>query len=729
MKIQKLLILPGPNIWSKYPVLEAWVGLRKFQGSGQTLAPDLIDRVTTWLPTLIDEFAHVGEPGEFLERDHAATCVAHVLKHVAIGLQRLAGTNVEFGKACNMSEDGLHRVVVQYRNEQLARACFRAACEMIMAAVFDRPYDVAAGLSKLRFLADRVCLGPSTAAIVAAAEARGIVARRLNAGSLVQLGLGANQRRIWTAETDRTSAVAESIAQDKELTKSLLRSVGVPVPEGRAVDDPADAWAAACEIGLPVVVKPRNANHGRGVFTSLTTRAQVHFAFSAAAREGNGVLVERFVPGNEHRLLVVGEQVIAASCGEAVYIFGDAHRTVAQLIEAQINSDPRRGEYEHCPLSPVELHSDVLVQLERQGYGSDSIPTAGAKVLVQRSDNLSVDVTDEVHPSIAEHAVAAACAVGLDICGIDLVVADVSMPLEGQGGAFLEVNASPGLLMHLNPSLGTPRPVGDAIVKTLFPDGENGRIPIVCVMGASGNTVVTRLIRHLLHLTGRVIGTSCPDGVLVGDRGIGRLCPARDLLLNPLVEAAVFQVSPSDILQEGFPFDRCDVAVVVGHDEFERSRVECSASPEERFAAERCAIGLVLPTGTAVLSADRPQAAELGAHCPGATTFYAGNGKSAAVAEHRASGGRAVFVKNGTIVLADGSRKTALEARVDLSARNDGWKTIEVESILAATAVAWALGLPPETISAGLEALNQGGRGAHVGARRPPLPEVSRHRS
>jgi cyanophycin synthetase len=372
------------------------------------------------------------------------------------------------------------------------------------------------------------------------------------------------------------------------------------------------------------------------------------------------------------------------------------------------------------------LHSDVLVQLERQGYGIDSIPAAGARVLVQRSDNLSVDVTDEVHPSIAEHAVAAARAVGLDICGIDLVVADVSMPLEGQGGAFLEVNASPGLLMHLKPSSGTPRPVGEAIVNTLFPDGENGRIPVVCVLGAGGNTVVARLIGHLLQPTGWIIGTSCPDGLFVGDRAIGRPRHAGDLLLNPLVEAAIFQVSPGDVLHEGFPFDRCDVAVIVEGGEFERSKMEGAASPRERSAAERSAIGLVLPTGTAVLSADRPQVAELAALCPGAATFHAGNGGSAAVAEHRASGGRAVFAEDGTIVLADGIRKTALEARVGLSARYDDWKTIEIESILAATAVAWALGLPPETIAAGLEAFNQGGRCARVGARRPPLPEVSR---
>src|SRR5258708_5261735 len=317
---------------------------------------------------MIEHRCSIGERGGFFQRLRDGTYPAHILEHVAIELQTLAGNVVGFGKARETSEDGLYKVVIRYRDEQVARAALFAARELILGAVYDRPYDVKADVAKLQALVDRVCLGPSTAAIVAAAEARGIPARRLNAGSLVQLGQGIKQRRIWTAETDRTSAIAESIAQDKELTKTLLRSGGVPVPSGRIVSDVADAWEAASEIGLPVVVKPRDANHARGVFTNLITREQVETAYEVALKEGSGVIVEKFAPGNEHRLLVVGNKLVAAARGEAAFIVGDDRRTVEQLVAEQLNSDPRRGEGEMFPLSPIKLDTIVLMQLARQGY-------------------------------------------------------------------------------------------------------------------------------------------------------------------------------------------------------------------------------------------------------------------------------------------------------------------------------------------------------------------------
>lgn len=707
MEIRKILTLRGPNIWSRHPVLEAWVDLGDLKDSPSDSLPGFNERLMAWLPTMIEHRCSIGERGGFFQRLRDGTYPAHILEHVSIELQTLAGTPVGFGKARETSEEGVYKVVMRYRDEQLARACLFAARELILAAIHDRPYDIKAEVAKLQELADRVCLGPSTAAIVAAAEARGIPARRLNSGSLVQLGQGVKQRRIWTAETDRTSAIAESIAQDKELTKTLLRAAGVPVPEGRLVADAADAWEAACDVGVPVVVKPRDANHARGVFTNLVTQTQIESAYNFACREGNGVIVERFAPGNEHRLLVVGNRLIAAACGEAAHIVGDGVRTVEQLVAEQLNSDPRRGEGEAFPLSPIHFDEITRMQLERQGYTVDSIPPDGATVVVQRNDNLSIDVTDQVHPSIAAHAVLAVQIVGLDVAGLDVVVEDISRPLESQGGVVVEVNAGPGLLMHLRPSVGTPQPVGEAIVESLFPGGQtggqNGRIPIVCVTGTNGKTVVTRLVSRMLRATGRVVGTVCTDGIFVDGRTIeGGDCSgprsARKVLLNPLVEAGVFEAGRGGILREGLGFDRCDVAVVTNIAAADHLGLAYIDTPEQMFTVKRSPVDVVLPSGTAVLKADEALVADMAALCAGSVTFFARDGQHPVLSAHRNEGKRAVFVRDGSIIFAEGAAETALATLDEIPLTCGGRVAFQIENVLAASAAAWALDVPRETI-------------------------------
>ncbi len=707
MQIRKILTLRGPNIWSRYPVLEAWVDLQDLNRASDTF-PGFTDRLIAWLPTMIEHRCSIGERGGFFQRLRTGTWPGHILEHVAIELQTLAGTPVGFGKARETSEEGVYKVVMRYRDEQLARAALLAGRELILAAIHDRPYDVAAEVARLSELGDRVCLGPSTAAIVKAAEDRGIPARRLNAGSLVQLGQGVKQRRIWTAETDRTSAIAESIAQDKELTKTMLRAGGIPVPEGRLVSDAEDAWVAAEEVGVPVVVKPRDANHARGVFTNLTTRSQIESAFNFARNEGSGVIVERFAPGNEHRLLVVGNRLIAAACGEAASIVGDGVRTVEQLVADQLNSDPRRGEGEAFPLSLIEFDAMNVMQIERQGYTVDSVPPEGVSILVQRNDNLSMDVTERVHPTVAAHAVLAAQIVGLDVAGLDLVVADISRPLEEQGGVVVEVNAGPGLLMHLRPSVGTPQPVGEAIVESLFAPGQNGRIPVVCVTGTNGKSTVTRLVSHILRRTGRVIGTVCTDGIFVGARTIeGGDCSgprsARKVLLNPQVEAGVFEAGRGGILREGLGFDRCDVAVVTNIAGADHLGLAYIDTPEQMFTVKRSPVDVVLPTGTAVLKADEPLVADMAPLSAGAVTFFALNGEHAVIREHRASGKRAVFVRDGAVIAAEGDAETRLMLVNDIPLTLGGRVPFQVENVLAAVGAVWALDVPFATIRESLE--------------------------
>ncbi|MEX0585525.1 MAG: Mur ligase family protein, partial [Pirellulales bacterium] len=359
--------------------------------------------------------------------------------------------------------------------------------------------------------------------------------------------------------------------QDKELTRSLLRAIGIPAPEGRPVESADDAWAAAEEIGLPVVVKPQYGNQGRGVATNLNTREQVVAAYAAAQQQESTVMVERFAPGADYRLLVIGGRVVAAARREPAQVFGDGVRTVRELVD-EVNLDPRRGEDHATCLSKIPLDAVSLAVLADQGYTVDSIPPAGTKVLIRRNANLSTggtatDVTDEIHPEVAARAVDAAKMVGLDIAGVDLVALDVSRPIEELRGVVVEVNAAPGLRMHLEPSSGKARPVGEAIVATLFGEGETGRIPIVAVTGVNGKTTTTRFIAHLVAAQGLKVGMSSTDGIYIDGRRVDKgdcsgPLSARSVLMHPSVEAAVLETARGGILRAGLGFDRCDVAVV-----------------------------------------------------------------------------------------------------------------------------------------------------------------------
>ncbi len=423
----RVMHLRGPNIWTYRPVLEAWVDIGELEDSPSNTIPGFNDRLSLVAAVAESSTAAATANG-------AASCAGsrrapgrHTSSSTStLELQNLAGLPGGFGKARETSTRGVYKVVVRAWHEKVTRDALAAARDLIMAAIEDRAFDVASAIERLRDSVDAFCLGPSTACIVDAADDRDIPAIRLSDGNLVQLGYAARQRRMWTAETDRTSAIAESISRDKDLTKRLLKSCGVPVPEGRMVDSAEDAWTAAEEIGLPVVVKPTDANHGRGVFTNLTTRHEIDAAFAVAREEGSGVIVERFVRGFEHRLLVVGGRVAAAAKGETASVVGDGRSTIRELVESQLNSDPRRGNTEDFPLNPVRLNSAVRVDLARQGFTPESVPPAGTTVLIQRNGNVAFDVTDRVHPDVAEAAMLAARVVGLDIAGIDLVAEDVA---------------------------------------------------------------------------------------------------------------------------------------------------------------------------------------------------------------------------------------------------------------------------------------------------------------
>jgi cyanophycin synthetase len=707
MQIRKVLSLMGPNIWANYPVLEAWVDLGAFDTQPSNTLPGFTDRLTAWLPSMIEHRCSEGVRGGFFMRLRDGTWLGHVLEHVTLELQSLAHLPVGYGRTRETSERGVYRVVVECLEPAFGEACLRAGREIILAAVDNRPFNAHAQLERLRELADRRCLGPSTQAIVTAAKARGIPFVRMSHSNLVQLGYGKAQRRIWAAETAKTCALAEAIAQDKDLTRQLLSSVGVPVPAGRTAHSREDAWVAAEELGLPVVVKPQDANHGRGVSIRLVDRTAVEAAFDIASREGTGVVVERFIPGTQYRVLVVGEQAVAASGGEAEQVQADGVHTVLELV-ALANQDPRRGEGSAMPLTPLVLDEISIELLRRQGLDTTSIPEGGRAVLIHYNGDLTVDETERMHPETAASCVSAAQTVGLDVAGIDVITDDIRRPLEAQNGAIIEVNASPGLVMHLKPLVGKPRPVGEAIVNHLFPVGETGRVPLVAVSGTNGKTAVVSLIASMLSASSRTVGQASSRGLHVGPRTLASndcadAASARRLLVNPFLDAMVIETSEIKVIREGLAFDRCEVAVVTNLGSGDHMGEQYVDDRTLVSKAIRAPVDVVLPDGCAVLNAGDPEVAAMAEKCRGRIVYFDRDGQSPLVRDHLAKDGQAVFVSGGDIVIGHGGQSQRLLELELLRSRTFGLSAIMIDNVLAAAAAASVLGVTPNAVRQGFE--------------------------
>lgn len=711
IKFLRLSYLRGPNIWTYRPAMEALIDIGDLEDHPSNTLPGFNDRLTAWLPGLVEHHCGVGYRGGFVERLQDGTWPGHIMEHVAIELQNLSGMRTGFGKARSTEKRGIYKVVIRTRQEEVGRQALIDARDLVMAAINNTGFDVDACVQRLKTLIDRHALGPSTASIVDAAATRRIPNIRLTTGNLVQLGYGAKQHRIWTAETDRTSAIAEGISRDKDLTKELLTACGVPVPEGQIVNSPAEAWEAAQDIGLPVVIKPSDGNHGRGVCLDLSTQEAIEAAYPIAEAEGSDVIVERCIAGQEHRLLIVGGKLAAAARGEQASIVGDGVRSVMALIEAQINTDPRRGEEEDFPLDTIRLpeNTTVMLELERQGLTPESVPAAGQEVLVQRTGVMTHDVTDEVHPEVAEMAALAARVVGLDIAGIDLVASDISRPLHAQGGAIVEVNAGPGLLMHLKPAVGQPRPVGEAIVEHLFGPTDDGRVPVIGLTGGDHTTPVAMMLTWMLHSAGLVTGLACGEGLFLRMQKIDSHAPSdweagQRMLMSPNVTAVVIENSPRSILDDGFSYDRCHVGVVTSVPAPQGLEDHHVLTQEQMRTVLRTQVDVVLPQGCAVLNADDEVCASLAELCDGDVIFYsvdqAHETLQASLGDHR----RFVMVHQGHIVLGHRNTQTVL---LDLAQGTVAHllrdKHLTLPELLAAVAAGLAMDLSPALVRAGVE--------------------------
>jgi cyanophycin synthetase len=614
---------------------------------------------------------------------------------VALQFQIRAGNAVQFGATRPLAQPAHCRIAIEYQEEAVGRASVQAALEVCRAACQGRPYPLDEEQQRLRDLADEERLGPSTLAIVRAARERGIPVEHLNPedGRYLQLGQGIHQRLSLAAETEDISAVARSLTTDKHLTKLLLQAAGVPVPLGRPVLDADDAWVAASEIGLPVAVKPQDCDLAVGVGLDLRTREQILASYQAARQKSSSVLVERFAPGIEHRVLVVDGRVVAVARIEPPQVVGDGTSRVAQLVEVA-NRDPRRGPDHRTPLRTLKLDDVALGVLATQGHTLDSVPKPGERVLVRRNPpyiknggTLS-DLTDRIHPHVVAHAVAAAQALHLRVAGLDVVAVDIGRPLEEQGGVFVEVNTGPGLWLHLAPWTETPRPVGEAIVATLFPPGRNGRIPLVAITGFQARETAGRHLAAQWTRHGFCVGRASSARLFVADREMPRRKTAREsagaLLRNNRVEAAVLEASPGDLLREGLGCDRCDVAIVT-------DLPSPTNATEELVEACGAVLHALAPGGTAVLNAANPVVAAWPDVPAARIVWFSQDGKSSRLVVHRAAGGAAVFPRGDSIVLARGDSERTIRLSQWHLAGPD-----ELLGLLAALAAGMALGLDDE---------------------------------
>jgi cyanophycin synthetase len=700
MQVNRVRALRGPNLWSRHTSIEAVVSCDERECC--------IANISGFEVRLRERFPEIGmlQLGGHTE----AVTMAHVLELTALALQAQSGNLVTFSRTTATPESGVFQVVFEYSEEEVGRRALELAESLCQAAVADTLFDLNAALIELKELDEEVRLGPSTDSIVQAAVFRGIPYRRLTEGSLVQFGWGSRQRRIQAAETDRSSAIAEAIAQDKQLTKKLLDAAGVAVPFGREVTNIEEAWVAMLEIAGPVVVKPKDGNQGKGVTVNILTREQLNDAFLAASKISSAVLVERFITGSDFRLLVVGNQMVAAARRDPPTVVGDGALSVCGLVE-QVNNDPRRGSGHATSLTKIRIDDIALASLAEQHLNADSVPIKGQHVILRSNANLSTggsatDVTDDVHPELAATAVAAAQMIGLDICGVDVMCGSVLHPLEVQGGGIVEVNAAPGLRMHLQPSYGKSRNVGGAILSTMFAADEDGRIPLVTVAGTNGKTTTVRLISHILTCQGLRVGMTNSDGVYIEGRRIDTGdCSgpksARNVLMHPDVDAAVLETARGGVLREGLAFDRCNVAVVTNIGMGDHLGLSYITTVEDLAVVKKVVVQNVAPDGMAVLNAADPMTVNMAAACPGAVTFFAQNGQLPVIATHRAHGHRVVYVEGGQIVAAQQHNEYRIDlAKIPLT--RNGAIGFQVENAMAAIASAWALNVGWDVILQGV---------------------------
>ncbi len=717
MKLIKKQVLRGPNAWSNYRnrLIQVRLDLEEMENYPTDKLEGFTTKLVALLPGLETHECSEGVPGGFIHRLERGTWLGHVIEHVALELQTMAGMETGYGRTRETIEKGVYNLVFSYVVEEAGLYAADAAFNLVDALSRQLDYDITEDLDQLRRLRGRYGLGPSTQSIVTEAEKRGIPWIRLNNRSKIQLGYGKNQKRILATMTGNTSNEAVSITDDKDQTKRILAKAHIPVPEGGSCTSEEELEDLIKEIGFPLAIKPVKGNQGKGATINVKNEAEAHYAFLHAKEYCDEVIVEKFIPGCDFRLLVVNGKLAAASRRLPAQIIGDGKSSVRELV-AVVNSDIRRGNGHESVLTKILFDHDTFMQLEKQGYHLESIPRRGETVVLKSTANLSTggtaeDVTDELHPENRFMAERIAKIIGLDICGIDVMAPDISTPLRTNGGAVLEVNAAPGFRMHLSPSLGKPRNVGKAVVDMLFPEDSESRIPLMAVTGTNGKTTTTRLLAFIAKQAGYTPGFTTTDGIYIGDYKIadGDMTgpvSGQTVLCDPMVDFAVLESARGGLLRSGLCFDQCDVGVITNIRE-DHLGLNDIHTLKDLANVKGVIARSVREKGVAVLNASDPYCVRIAATLSCRVAYFALK-ENDVITEHTAGGGLAAFCEDGHIVLADRGQRIKISPVKDIPLTHDGNCSFMTENVLAATVAAYGWGFNTATIRAALKAFNPG---------------------
>jgi cyanophycin synthetase len=717
LRIVETRVYRGPNYWSYDPAIKLIVDLGVLEAFPSNTIHGFVDGLLDLLPAVGQHSCGTGRAGGFEARLRDGTWLGHVAEHIALQLQRDAGTEVGRGKTRGTGEPGRYHVVYSFAEESVGLAAGRLAVRIVNHLVEPDPaFDYVAEFENLVLLAERAAFGPSTQALLDEAALRDIPSIRLNEQSLVQLGHGIHQKRIRATMTSQTSSLGVDIASDKKLTNKLLAGTGVPVPRSQVVRNAEEAAAAAARIGFPVAMKPLDGNHGRGVMLNLGDADAVRAGYAVARRESRhgGVVVETFLTGNDYRCLVIGGVLRAVAQRVPAHVVGDGEHALTSLVELT-NADPRRGIGHEKVLTRIQVDEEATTYAREQGFEMPDVPPPGVRVFLKRTGNMStggisIDRTEEIHPDNAEIAELAARVVGLDIAGIDFICPDISVPVRETGGGIVEVNAAPGFRMHTHPTEGEAQYVAKPVIDSLFPPGTPSRIPIVSVTGSNGKTTTARMIAHIMKGMGRKVGMTSTDGIFVDGRPVRRgdmsgPKSASTVLQNPTVDFAVFEVARGGILREGLGYQRNDVAVVlnVTGDHLGLGGIH---SIRQLAAVKQVVVEAVPRDGTAVLNADDPLVAGMGRHCSGSVIYFSMDPENESIRRQASRGRRAVTLEPGRngemIVLRHGRKSMPLVWTHLVPATFEGRALMNVQNALAAAGAAWAAGAHLHDIRQGL---------------------------
>ncbi|HMO33299.1 MAG TPA: cyanophycin synthetase [Lacibacter sp.] len=667
MKIVEIKILRGPNYWSirRHKLIQMKVDLEEMEERPTHHIPGFRERLEQLLPSLYGHRCSVGAPGGFFQRVEEGTWMGHVIEHIALELQTLAGMDTGFGRTRGTGKPGEYFVVFSYMEEDAGYYAGKAAVRIAQALIDDASYDLQPDIQRLREIREDTRLGPSTGSIVEEAAKRGIPYIRLNKHSLVQLGYGVHQKRIRATIASTTSNIAVDIACDKEETKALLGAAEIPVPKGDVIRTLEGLKEAVDRLGYPIVIKPIDGNHGKGNTTNITNWEQATKAFEAAKHYSRSVIVERFITGFDFRVLVINYKFICAALRTPASVVGDGVHTIQWLID-ETNQDPRRGYGHEKVLTQITVDQFTQKMLDDAGYTLETIPTEGERVILKPTANLSTggtstDVTDEVHPANIFMFERIARIIGLDICGIDVMANDLRTPLQENKGAILEVNAAPGFRMHVEPAEGLARNVAEPVVDMLFPNRHNGRIPIIAITGTNGKTTTTRLTAHIAKSAGRKVGYTTSDGVYIQNQLMMRgdctgPVSSQFVLKDPTVDFAVLECARGGILKNGLAFSHCDVAIVtnVAADHIGLGGIN---SVEQMAKLKAVVPETVFPHGYAILNADDDRVYAMRNNLTCNIALFSMDENNPRIKEHCSGGGLATVFENGYVSILKGTWK------------------------------------------------------------------------